>query len=91
MGKTLNTNAKTVMETTKRLITKSFTWQVCGLFSMTLIGFLFTNSVAAGSGIAIAGSVTGFTFYFLHEMAWARINWGKTNPLGSGRVEPQKP
>ncbi|MEM7633733.1 MAG: DUF2061 domain-containing protein [Pseudomonadota bacterium] len=65
------------MDTTTRTIAKSATWQIAGFFTMTLIGFLFTNSITAGGGIAVAGSVTGFLSYFLHEMAWSRINWGR--------------
>lgn len=65
------------MDTTTRLITKSVTWQIAGFFTMMLIGFLFTDSIAASSGIAIAGSVAGFMSYFLHEMIWSRIVWGR--------------
>jgi len=65
------------MDTTTRLVIKSVTWQVAGLISMTLIGFLFTNSIAAGSGIAITGAIAGFLSYFLHEIVWSRISWGR--------------
>ncbi len=66
------------MDTTTRLIIKSATWQIAGLLSMTLIGFLFTGSFAASSGIAIAGSMAGFVSYFLHEVIWSRIKWGQS-------------
>lgn len=65
------------MDTTKRLITKSITWQLAGLVTMTLIGFLFTNSFTAGGSIAIAGSIVGFLSYFFHEMLWAKVKWGR--------------
>lgn len=67
------------MDTTKRLLTKSVTWQLAGFVTMTLIGFLFTNSFAAGSGIALVGSIVGFLSYFLHEMLWSKIQWGRGN------------
>ncbi len=67
------------MDSTIRLVTKSATWQVAGLFMMMLIGFLFTGSVAASSGIAVVGSVAGFISYFLHEMVWSRVAWGREN------------
>lgn len=67
------------MDTTKRLITKSITWQIAGLFSMTLIGFIFTNSFAASGSIAIAGAIVGFLSYFCHEMLWAKVKWGRRN------------
>ena len=65
------------MDSTIRLFTKAVTWQVAGFFSMTLIGFLFTGSFAAGGGIAFVGAVAGFVSYFVHEMAWSRISWGR--------------
>ena len=67
------------MDTTKRLLTKSVTWQVAGFISMTFIGFLFTNSFAAGGGIALVGSIVGFLSYFVHEMLWSKIQWGRGN------------
>lgn len=66
------------MDSTTRLIAKSVTWQVAGLITMTFIGYLFTNSFAASGGIAIAGSIAGFLSYFLHEMFWSRIGWGRS-------------
>jgi uncharacterized membrane protein len=65
------------MDSTIRLITKSVTWQIAGFITMMLIGFVFTNSITASSGIAIAGSIAGFLSYFLHEMAWSKIGWGR--------------
>lgn len=65
------------MDTTTRLLTKAITWQISGFFVMMLIGFVFTGSVAASGGIAVAGSISGFLAYFLHEMLWARIAWGR--------------
>ncbi len=65
------------MDSTIRLFTKAVTWQVAGFFSMMLIGFLFTGSFAASGGIAFVGAVAGFASYFVHEMAWSRISWGR--------------
>jgi len=64
------------MESKIRLLTKSATWQAAGIFTMTLIGYVFTGSVAAGSGIAVAGAITGFIAYFVHELAWSKVSWG---------------
>lgn len=65
------------MDSTIRLITKAVTWQVAGFFTMMLIGFLFTGSIAASGGIAFVGSAAGFVSYFLHEMVWSRVAWGR--------------
>ena len=69
------------METTTRLITKSATWQAMGLVVMTLVGYLFTGSVTAGGGIAVASAAIGFLSYFMHEMAWSKICWGRSQSL----------
>ena len=65
------------MDTTVRLFTKSLTWQLAGLVSMVVIGYLFTGSLVAGGSIAIVGSLTGFVSYFLHELVWSKIKWGQ--------------
>ena len=65
------------MDSKIRLLAKALTWQVAGFLSMMLIGFLFTGSVTASGGIAIAGSITGFVAYFAHEMAWAKVARGR--------------
>ena len=66
------------MDSTVRTIAKSVTWQMMGLLSMTLVGYLFTHSLTASSGIAIASGATGFVAYFLHERAWSRVHWGRS-------------
>ena len=65
------------MDTPRRMICKSVTWQIAGLVSMTLIGLIFTGSLTASGGIAIAGSAAGFSSYFVHELVWSKIAWGR--------------
>lgn len=65
------------MDTTTRLVAKSITWQISGLVMMTLIGYLFTNSIAASGGIALASALIGFLSYFVHEMVWSKVGWGR--------------
>lgn len=83
------------MDSTIRLFTKAITWQAAGLVSMMLIGFLFTGSLLAGGGIAIVGCVVGFIAYFVHEMIWSRIAWGRGLPPAptsvSGAASTHKP
>jgi uncharacterized membrane protein len=66
------------MDTTKRLTLKALTWQVAGFIVMMLISLIFTGSVSASGGIAIAGSAAGFVSYFFHELIWSKINWGRS-------------
>ena len=64
------------MDSKFRLLTKAVTWQIAGFFTMMLISFLYTGSVAASGKIAIAGSIAGFVSYFVHEVVWSKIAWG---------------
>jgi uncharacterized membrane protein len=70
---------ETTMVSTNRLLTKAVPGQIAGFFTMMLIGFLFTGSVTASSGIAFVGALTGFASYFVHEMVWSRVSWGRSN------------
>nr|WP_321458240.1 DUF2061 domain-containing protein [uncultured Cohaesibacter sp.] len=65
------------MDSKTRTIAKAASWQVLGLFSMTLVGYFFTHSVAASGGIAITSALTSFVFYCGHERAWSHIRWGQ--------------
>ncbi|WP_022706276.1 DUF2061 domain-containing protein [Paracoccus zeaxanthinifaciens] len=65
------------MESRARIAIKALTWQLLGLVVMLGIGLAFTGSLSAGGGIALVSGVTGYLCYFLHEMAWARIGWGR--------------
>lgn len=68
------------MDTPKRLFVKSVTWQGTGFFAMLAIGWLITGSVSAGGSIAFAGMISGFCAYFLHELLWSKIAWGRRSP-----------
>tara|TARA_R110002124_G_scaffold212409_3_gene378494 strand:- start:1200 stop:1421 length:222 start_codon:yes stop_codon:yes gene_type:complete len=73
------------MDSTIRLFAKAVSWQIAGFFSMLLIGFIFTGSVTASGGIAFFGSVTGFAAYFVHEIAWSHVSWGKGTDHAGGK------
>ena len=65
------------MDSTIRLVIKSITWQVMGLCTMTIIGYVYTGSFSAGGGIAILAALTGFIGFFIHETVWSKIEWGR--------------
>ncbi|MDZ7843082.1 MAG: DUF2061 domain-containing protein [Gammaproteobacteria bacterium] len=69
------------MESATRTIAKAVSWQLLGLCSMTLIGYLFTGSVAAAGSLAVVTTIFGAVCYVLHERAWNRISWGRCDPL----------
>lgn len=65
------------METPKRTLLKTITWQALGLLTMTLVGFVLTGSASVGGSIALSGAAIGAVCYILHERVWARITWGR--------------
>lgn len=65
------------MDTAVRIFIKSTTWQCMGFFVMTLIGYVITGSISAGGSIAIISTLLGFVTYFLHELVWSKVKWGR--------------
>ncbi|MDI3335440.1 DUF2061 domain-containing protein [Defluviimonas aestuarii] len=71
------------MDTRKRTFLKAILWNLLGLASMALVGFLMTGSVALGGGMAVANTLIGLTCYIVYERVWSRISWGR---IGGGHV-----
>lgn len=71
------------MESTTRTLVKAASWQLLGLFSMALIGYLFTGSLLTAGSLAVVTTATGSVCYVLHERAWNRVGWGRYVPLES--------
>ena len=65
------------METRVRSLVKAIIWNIMGLASMALVGFLATGSVAIGGAIALINTAVGFTMYLIYERVWSRIRWGR--------------
>lgn len=70
------TDEPRTMESRTRTLTKAVTWQLSGLFTMTLLGYLYTGSVRSAGSLALVTAVTGAICYVLHERLWGRISWG---------------
>ncbi|TNF23242.1 MAG: DUF2061 domain-containing protein [Rhodobacteraceae bacterium] len=65
------------METPKRTIVKGTLWILMGLVVMSLVGLLFTGSMAVGGTMALVNSLIGFVNYLAYERLWSRISWGR--------------
>lgn len=68
------------MEKPIRTLAKAVSWQLLGLFSMALIGYLFTGSLLTAGSLALVTTATGSVCYVLHERAWNRVDWGRAAP-----------
>lgn len=65
------------METPKRTLVKGTLWILMGLVVMSLVGLLFTGSMAVGGTMALVNSLIGFVNYLAYERLWSRISWGR--------------
>ncbi|EEW59842.1 FIG01072909: hypothetical protein [Tritonibacter mobilis] len=65
------------METRGRSLVKAVVWNVIGLISMTVVGFVATGSFSAGGLMAGINTALGFTTYLIYERVWAGIRWGR--------------
>ena len=67
------------MDSPKRTWTKAIFWQLLGLVSMGVVGYLFTGSLRIGGVMALVNAGIGLTVYVIYERLWARIGWGRGN------------
>jgi len=65
------------METRRRTLVKAIIWNLIGLASMYIVGYLATGSVAVGGSIAVVNTVLGLCCYLVYERVWTRIRWGR--------------
>lgn len=66
-----------MVDSSKRTLVKAVLWNLLGLGSMVLVGFLATGSLALGGGMALANTGVGLVCYVIYERLWAKIDWGR--------------
>lgn len=67
------------METRRRSLLKAVIWNMMGLATMALVGFLATGSAALGGKLAVVNTALGLTMYVIYERIWAGIRWGRAH------------
>jgi len=65
------------METRLRSLTKAIVWNLIGLGTMALVGYLATGSWSTGGKIALVNAAIGLCAYLIYERVWTRIRWGR--------------
>ena len=68
------------MESPRRTLAKTISWQTLGICTMTLLGLWQTGSLGVSLSIAISAASTGVLMFYLHERVWARVRWGFRMP-----------
>ncbi len=68
-----------ILESRKRHIGKTITWRIVGTLDTMILAWVITGDPLTGLKIGFAEVITKMLFYYLHERAWYRINFGLEN------------
>ena len=66
-------------ENNTRSLVKAITWRFVGSLDTFLLSWLITGHPAIAATITAVEFCTKVVLYWLHERAWLKISWGKTN------------
>ena len=66
----------TRLSTQSRSLFKTVTWRCIAAGDTFLIGWLITGNLAFAGSIASVEVLTKMGLYYMHERAWARVDWG---------------
>ena len=68
--------------TRRRSIVKAVAWRLVGSLDTFLLGYLITGQAKYGAFIASAEVLTKMVLYYVHERAWAHVDWGYRESAG---------
>ncbi len=64
-------------ENHSRSIVKAFSWRIIATLTTMILVFIFTKQWVLTLSVGFFDITSKLIFYYLHERAWNRINWGK--------------
>jgi len=65
------------METRTRSFLKTIIYRVVAVITIATLTWYFTGDIYKVTNIVIAYNVIVWSFYYIHERIWTRIQWGK--------------
>lgn len=65
-----------ILQSNKRHIAKTFTWRIVGTLDTMTLSWIISGNPVTGLKIGLGELVTKMLFYYLHERAWYKINYG---------------
>ena len=65
------------MESRKRSITKTIVWRVIATTVTMLVSFIWLGEWGKAITLAITANAIKMVFYYAHERAWNRIDFGR--------------
>ena len=66
-------------EKRSRSLLKTLTWRVLASLDTFLISWFVSGEISIGATIATIEIITKLVIYYLHERAWDKIKWGKSD------------
>lgn len=63
----------------KRKIFKTISWRIVATTTTMSIVFMFTGKITLSIGVGIVEIILKMLFYYVHEHAWDRISYGKSD------------
>lgn len=60
-----------------RSAAKSITYRVLSVTIDSTVAYFFTRDVALSATIVVVVNSYSTLLYYLHERAWAHVNWGR--------------
>jgi uncharacterized membrane protein len=64
-------------EKNKRSLVKTITWRCIATGTTMALVYLFTKEVTTTALLGSLEATSKMIFYYFHERAWNRINWGR--------------
>ncbi len=64
------------LESRKRHLAKTITWRIVGTLDTMTLAWIISGNPLASLQIGLAEVVTKMLFYYLHERAWYRVDYG---------------
>ncbi|RBP34675.1 putative membrane protein [Oceanihabitans sediminis] len=64
------------LESRKRHLAKTITWRIVGTLDTMTLAWIISGNPLAALQIGLAEVVTKMLFYYLHERAWYRVDYG---------------
>ncbi len=67
-------------ELRSRSIVKALTWRFIATSTTMALAYAATGDLKLAGAIGAADVVIKLSFYYVHERAWGRVEWGKVVP-----------
>src|SRR5215212_11220145 len=64
-------------ETRRRAIVKAITYRVIVAITLAAISWFYTGNLFETSAVSITYTIIATIVYYVHELAWIKVKWGK--------------